>query len=102
MPMQYCDCKTPLPFSVLRWVRAFGPRMQAGLVKSLKKRQEEKGTLSAQDVGECISIAWDMLEADVESRLEFPPPDALRVKLARQQAQEGRGCTIDEILNELP
>ena len=101
MPTQYCECRGTLPYSVLRWVRAFGPRMQAGLVRVLRERQTAKGTLSAQDVAECIGMTWAMLEADVESRLEIPAPDAAMVARAKQAAKDGRGCTIDGILNGL-
>ena len=76
MPTQYCECRGTLPYSVLRWVRAFGPRMQAGLVRVLQDRLTAKGSLSAQDVAECIGMTWAMLEADVESRFLFQPEDA--------------------------
>ena len=99
MPTQYCDCKGTLPYSVLRYVRAFGPRMRAALVKALEQRQETKDTLTAQDIAECIATAWAMLEADIESCLEFPSPDQNRVDIARKQAQAGEGSTIDEIAN---
>jgi len=102
MPTPYCDCKGTLPYSVLRWVRAFGPRMQAGLTRVLQERQTAKGNLSAQDVAECIGMTWAMLEADVESRVKFPAPDAAMVARAQQAAREGRGRNIDEILNGLP
>jgi hypothetical protein len=32
---------------------------------------------------------------------EFPPPDLDTVKRSLQDAREGRGCTIDDILEEL-
>lgn len=102
MPMDYCECQERLPYSVLRWVRAFGPRMQRGLMQALRERQAIRTTLSADDMAECIATAWAMLETDVELMTEFPPPDADMVERARQAAGENRGGTIDEIINALP
>jgi hypothetical protein len=76
--------------------------MKAGLTKALQERQAVKGQLTAHDVAECIGVTWAVLEADVESRLDYPPPDMDLVARAMKDADEGNGRTIDEILNELP
>ena len=102
MPTEFCECREKLPYSALRWLRVFGPRMQSGLVRCLQDRQAIRGTLTVLDMAECISTAWSMFEADVETRLEVPPPDMDAVERARKDAREGRGSTIAEILDELP
>jgi hypothetical protein len=101
MVPEYCECKDRLPLSVLRWVRAFGPRMQRGLVQALQERQATRGTLTVDDMAECIATAWAMLQADAELMTDFPPPDVDIVELARQAAREGRGDSIDGILHAL-
>ncbi len=101
MPVKECDCTVSLSFPVLRWVRAFGPRMRGGLVRALQAKQRAKGTLTSNDICECIDVAWAMLEADAEMRVEFPAPDQTTVDIARQQIRDKKGSSIDEILNGL-
>lgn len=101
MPNQLYDCVTPLPFYVLRWVNAFGPRMRNVMVKALQARQATKDRLTIQDMSECIDMAWTLLQADVEMRVQYPPPDSDAVAVALEEARRGEVTTIDEILDEL-
>jgi len=76
--------------------------MRNRLLKALEERQAVTENLTSQDIADCIGTVWAVLEADVESRVEFPDPDPEMVALARQQAREDQGSTIDEILDALP
>ena len=100
--MPTCDCNTNLSYDVLRCIRRLGPRMRRGAVKALQDRLATKGTLLNDDIAECIALAWDMMESDVESRVTIPAPDANTVEAALVAAREGRVSTIDQILDALP
>jgi hypothetical protein len=97
-----CQCKNTLSFSALRWARRFGDKMQVVLIRALQERQAIKGTLTADDMAECIGMAYTILEADTEARVEFPAPNLSLVERAKKAAVEGQGRTIREILNAIP
>ncbi len=97
-----CDCNTPLPYHVLRWIRAYRPRMRGVIAGLLQDRQAANQTITAQDIAECIGMAVEMLEAEIQARVELPAPDQKTVEEARQAARENRVSTIDEILHALP
>ena len=101
MPID-CDCNTTLPYSVLRWIRAYRPRHRAIIARLLQDRQEGGRALTAQDIAECVGLALEVMEAEVESRVELPAPDMEMVNASLQAARENRGSTIDEILDALP
>ena len=94
-------CEPSLPWSVMRFVRAYKPKFRDILVRFLQERRERCGTLRDRDVFECVGMAYEVFESEMSSRVAFPAPDAKTVELAIQQAKTGEGQTIQEILNEL-
>ena len=99
--MSTCSCETELPYAALRFVRAYKPRFRELILRFLREKQVAKPTLLIEDIQECIAMAYEVLETDMRGRVDFPSPDLETAELARQQAREGKGCTIQEFLDEL-
>jgi hypothetical protein len=97
----YCDTNE-LPYSVLRWVRNYRPKLRSAIVRQLREIHESGRAITTDDISNCVGLSLDLLEAEMESCVALPPPDAATVEVALQEAREGKGRNIDQILAELP
>jgi hypothetical protein len=75
--------------------------MRTAILRLLQDRMASGNDISQQDIFDCIGVACEMLEIEIESRVALPQPDTKTIEAAQEAAREGRGSTIDEILNGL-
>jgi hypothetical protein len=81
-----CDCNTALPYSVMRWVRSYRPKLRDTITRLLQDRAKSRKTISPQDIFECIGLACEIMGVEIETGVEIPPPELNPVEIGQQSA----------------
>ncbi len=97
-----CTCKPTLSPWALRYVRAYKPRFRNLMLKFLREKQSEHGTLCIGDIQQCIAMVFDVMEDDMSLRVALPDPDTKTMETAIEDYRAGRKRTIQDILNAVP
>lgn len=98
--MWSCECENTLSPHLLRFLRAYKPRLQKYVSTYFQESLAHNPSPTIAEVQECIARAYDAVLKELET--EVPQPDEDVVTQAVDDYREGHWQSIEDIIDEIP